>query len=81
MRKILYKDRNIIVFIAHTNSDFEEFNSIVELVNENNKYLTLFIYNRFYSCIEPFNGYPANTNPLNKLRQEYKKFTLTLCNS
>lgn len=76
MRKVLHKDKDRVIYIAHTNKDFEEFDTITELANESNKYLTLFVYNRYYNCIEPFSGYPVSRNPFKKLIKEYNTFAL-----
>lgn len=61
MRKVLRKEIHCIWFLAHTNCDYEEFQNVDELCSETERYITLFVYNKYYNCIEPYCGYPANT--------------------
>ena len=61
MRKILKKEIHCVWFIAHTNKDYEEFWTIDELCSETERYVTLFVFNKYCNCVEPYSGYPANT--------------------
>lgn len=61
MRKVLKKEPHCTWFIAHSNCDYEEFWNINELCSETERYITLFVYNKYCNCIEPYSGYPANT--------------------
>lgn len=60
MRKVLKKEPHCTWFIAHSNGDYEEFWSVNELCSETDRYVTLFVYNKYCNCIEPYSGYPAN---------------------
>lgn len=71
MRIILKRESDKIWFLAHTNCDYEEFDNVDELCSENERYITLFVYNKYYNCIEPYRGYPANTpNVIGLLKEE-----------
>lgn len=57
MRKIVKESGNCVWFIAPSNQDYEELdiNELIDLpVNE--RYVTLYVYNKFYNCKEPYDG-------------------------
>lgn len=57
MRKIVNESGNCVWFLAPSNSDYEEvdINELIELpLNE--RYITLYVYNLYYNCKEPYDG-------------------------
>lgn len=57
MRKIVKESGNCVWFLAPSNQYYEEvdINELIDLpINE--RYVTLYVYNRLYNCKEPYDG-------------------------
>lgn len=58
MRKEIKAESHCIWFIAPSNPDYEEVD-INEFINlpTDERYITLYVYNWLYNCIEPYSGW------------------------